>query len=87
VLALALPESAGPGGGVPVTVVRGTCRGRIAAEPRGREGFGYDPIFEPASEPVGGRTFGLWPAAEKNRVSHRAAAARRMAPILGRLGF
>jgi XTP/dITP diphosphohydrolase len=87
VLALALPEAAGPRGGLPVRTVRGTCRGRIATERRGNGGFGYDPIFEPESEPVGGRTFGLWAPAEKNRVSHRAAAARRMAPILGELGF
>ena len=87
VLALALPEVAGPRGGVPVTMTRGTCRGRIAAEPRGEGGFGYDPIFEPASEPPGGRTMGLWTPAEKNAISHRARAARRMAPKLAALGF
>lgn len=88
VLALALPERAGPRGGVPIAAqTRGTCRGRIAAEPRGAGGFGYDPIFEPRSEPPGGRTLGLWSAAEKNRISHRSRAARRMAPILERLGF
>ena len=61
---------------------RGTCRGRIATEPRGTGGFGYDPIFEPASEPPGGRTLGLWTPAEKHAISHRARAARRMAPRL-----
>ena len=87
VLALALPERRGPRGGIQVLTTRGTCRGRIALEPRGSGGFGYDPIFEPASEPPGGRTLGLWSAAEKNAISHRARAARRMAPILRSLGF
>ena len=84
VLALALP---GEGRGLLITVARGTTRGRIATEPRGIGGFGYDPIFEPASELPGGRTLGLWTPAEKNAISHRARAARRMAPHLAGLGF
>ncbi len=84
VLALALPSE---GGGLLITVTRGTTRGRIATEPRGMGGFGYDPIFEPASEPPGGRTLGLWTPAEKHAISHRARAARRMAPRLTALGF
>jgi XTP/dITP diphosphohydrolase len=87
VLALARPSDAGPRGGIPVTLVRGTCRGRIAAGPRGPGGFGYDPIFEPRSEAPGGRTLGEWSAEEKNAISHRGAAARRMSPILRGLGF
>jgi XTP/dITP diphosphohydrolase len=87
VLALALPDVAGPRGGVRVITARGTCRGRIAAGPRGSGGFGYDPIFEPATEPPGGRTLGLWTPAEKAQISHRARAARRMAPRLAALGF
>jgi XTP/dITP diphosphohydrolase len=87
VLALALPEGVGPRGGVALVMTRGTCRGRIAAGSRGSGGFGYDPIFEPAAEPPGGRTLGLWSPAEKNRISHRARAARRMAPRLAALGF
>jgi XTP/dITP diphosphohydrolase len=80
VLALAMP-------GAPLVFAQGTCRGRIATAPRGTGGFGYDPIFEPASEPVGGRTFGVWAPEEKNRISHRARAARRMASRLTELGF
>lgn len=90
VLALALPDSgarAGATGSVPIRTVRGTSRGRIATEPRGSGGFGYDPIFEPDGEAPGGRTFGLWSAAEKHAVSHRGRAARRMTPILRELGF
>lgn len=87
VLALALPDAAGPRGGLPLIMARGTCRGRIANEPRGTGGFGYDPIFEPLSEPPGGRTLGLWSPAEKHAISHRARAARRLAPRLAALGF
>jgi XTP/dITP diphosphohydrolase len=87
VLALAEPSDAGPRGAMPVTLVRGTCRGRIAAAARGSGGFGYDPIFEPRSEAPGGRTLGEWSAEEKNAISHRGAAARRMSPILRRQGF
>jgi XTP/dITP diphosphohydrolase len=87
VLALALPEHRGPRDGIRVHIRRGTTRGRIAAESRGSGGFGYDPIFEPASEPPGGRTLGLWSPAEKHAISHRARAARRMAPLLRELGF
>jgi len=87
VLALALPEESGPRGGQPVRLARGSCGGRIADAPRGSGGFGYDPIFEPEQEPPGGRTLGEWSAAEKNAVSHRGRAARRMHPILAKLGF
>lgn len=88
VLSLALPDRSGVRGGLPIAAeTRGTCRGRIATVPRGRGGFGYDPIFEPAAEQPGGRTIGLYAAAEKHAISHRARAARAMAPRLARLGF
>jgi XTP/dITP diphosphohydrolase len=87
VLALALPEHAGPSGGVAVRMTRGTFAGRIAATARGSNGFGYDPIFEPATEPPGGATVGEWSPERKRAVSHRARAARRMAVILAREGF
>ena len=80
-LALAVPDPAAPAG-LRLVARRGTSRGRIASEPRGSGGFGYDPIFEPASEPPGGRTFGQYSAAEKHAISHRARAARRMRPVL-----
>jgi XTP/dITP diphosphohydrolase len=88
VLTLVLPERTGPRGGAPVAAeTRGTCRGRIATHPLGRGGFGYDPIFEPAGERPGARTLGLYSAAEKHAISHRARAARAMAPKLAALGF
>lgn len=87
VLALALPQERGPRGGMRVRLAHGTCAGRIATSPRGSGGFGYDPIFEPAVEPPGGRTLGEWTAEAKNRISHRGRAARRMHGILAGLGF
>ena len=82
VLALALPGDTGPRGGLRLLSRRGTCRGRIATGLRGEGGFGYDPLFEPAVEPPGGRTLGQWTAAEKHAISHRSRAAARMAPVL-----
>jgi XTP/dITP diphosphohydrolase len=87
VLALALPENRGPRGGMRVRLAHGTLEGRIAAAPKGDGGFGYDPIFEPAVEPPGGRTLGEWTPEAKNRISHRGNAARRMHRILSDLGF
>jgi XTP/dITP diphosphohydrolase len=84
VLALAEPDAASPGS-LRITIRRGTSRGRIALEPRGSGGFGYDPIFEPARERAGGRTFAQYSAAEKAAISHRGRAARRMARVLERL--
>ena len=82
-LALALPGRAGPRGGLPRARWRAArFEGRIGTAPRGANGFGYDPIFEPAEEPPGGATVGEWPPERKQAVSHRARAARRMAPIL-----
>jgi XTP/dITP diphosphohydrolase len=86
-LALALAGEEGPRGGQRLVVKRGTCRGRIADSLRGEGGFGYDPLFEPLSEPPGGRTLGQWSATEKHAISHRARAAARMAPVLRALGY
>ena len=84
VLALGLPTGVGPRGGLALMFSRGSLRGRIAKTPRGTGGFGYDPIFEPWSEPPGGRTLGEWSAEAKNKISHRANAARRMRRHLAR---
>ena len=85
-LALALHDETAPGG-LRLAIRRGTSRGRITLEPRGSGGFGYDPLFEPARERVGGRTFGQYVAAEKHEISHRGRAARRMRALLLELGF
>jgi XTP/dITP diphosphohydrolase len=84
VLALALPDPTAPGG-LRLIERRGTTRGRVGAGLRGSGGFGYDPLFEPARERPGGRTFAQYPAEEKDAISHRGRAARRMRPILQRL--
>lgn len=50
----------------------GICKGEIATEARGTNGFGYDPIFIPRDGD--GRTFGEMTADEKHSYSHRSAA-------------
>ena len=52
-------------------VARGECPGTILHEPRGENGFGYDPVFYVAEA---GCTFAQLPAEQKNRISHRARA-------------
>lgn len=52
-------------------VARGECPGTILHEPKGENGFGYDPVFYVAEA---GCTFAQLPAEQKNRISHRARA-------------
>lgn len=59
--------------------VSGTLEGVIAGEPRGDEGFGYDPIFVPAGET---RTVAELGNDWKSRNSHRARAAAALAAAL-----
>lgn len=61
---------------------RGECHGKITREPRGTQGFGYDPIFE--VKDADGKTFGELPEAVKQKLSHRARALRRMIETLRR---
>lgn len=60
----------------------GTCEGSIAFEPRGTNGFGYDPIFILSEN---GKHMAKLSAEEKNRVSHRARAATGARKILAEL--
>lgn len=55
-------------------------RGRIERAPRGRNGFGYDPVFVPSGLD---RTSAEMDPEEKNAASHRAAAFRALAARLG----
>ena len=63
------------------TVASGACEGAIGHEPRGEGGFGYDPLFWPAAAP--GRTMAELAMEEKNAISHRGAALRALAELLG----
>jgi len=66
-------------GGRVVGEFRGEVRGRIALEPRGLSGFGYDPIFY---HPTLRKTFAELPEAIKNEVSHRGRALRKLRTFL-----
>ncbi|HWC38831.1 MAG TPA: RdgB/HAM1 family non-canonical purine NTP pyrophosphatase [Acidimicrobiales bacterium] len=63
-------------------VAEGVIDGVITEEPRGGEGFGYDPVFAP--DGGGGRTFGEMTSEQKNALSHRARAFRDLAARLTR---
>jgi len=57
----------------------GRCEGVILRAPRGEGGFGYDPLF---LHPPTGKTFAELSLEEKNEVSHRARAMRRMRGVI-----
>ncbi|WP_195276462.1 RdgB/HAM1 family non-canonical purine NTP pyrophosphatase [Anaerotruncus rubiinfantis] len=57
--------------------VEGICPGYIGAEPKGENGFGFDPIFM-----VGDRSFAELSDSEKDRISHRGKALRELAERL-----
>jgi XTP/dITP diphosphohydrolase len=82
VLSLARPD-----GGV-VASVTGVCRGRIGHARRGTGGFGYDPLFLVEGAPGGSavpRTMAELASEEKDAISHRGEAFRRLLPILAAL--
>jgi XTP/dITP diphosphohydrolase len=60
-------------------IASGSWEGTIAQAPRGSGGFGYDPVF---FDPTLQRTAAELAAAEKNRVSHRGMALRRLVELL-----
>jgi XTP/dITP diphosphohydrolase len=55
----------------------GRCRGRMAREPRGEGGFGYDPVFLPDDGPAG-LTMAELSDGQKDEISHRGRAARAL---------
>ena len=72
VVALAWPEGA-------TETFHGSCEGQIAGEPRGNNGFGYDPVF---CVPELGKSIAELEPDVKNQRSHRAEAARKVAERL-----
>ena len=77
-------------------VSEGAVHGRLIREPRGTNGFGYDPIFVPdlaelaaagldggPGSALGGLTTGELEPGIKDRISHRGKALRGMAPVIG----
>ncbi len=64
--------------------VEGAAEGTITEAPRGTDGFGYDPVFQPAGWSV---TLGEAGPQEKDQVSHRGAAARALLSELAARGF
>jgi len=74
VIAIARPDGE-------VELCSGECHGFITLEPRGEEGFGYDPIFY---LPELGKTMAELPLEVKNQVSHRGQAARQAIELLRR---
>lgn len=69
-----------PGGAE--SVVEAKVTGQVIREPRGRGGFGYDPIFVPDGE---SRTTAELDPADKDRISHRGRAVRALAPVVAEL--
>ncbi len=59
-------------------IAQGELIGQIGRAPLGQGGFGYDPLFVLSD----GRTLAQCDAQEKNRISHRAQAMRRLLPLL-----
>ncbi len=57
--------------------LEGRCNGKIGYEKRGNDGFGYDPVFL-----VGDRSFAQFTADEKDAVSHRGNALRKLCKAL-----
>ena len=60
-------------------VVEGSCRGRIGFKEVGKKGFGYDPLFV---LPSYGKTMAELSIEEKNRISHRGKALRKLRKII-----
>ncbi len=75
VIAIATPDGE-------VEVYSGECQGFITFEPRGEQGFGYDPVFY---LPELDKTMAELPLEIKNQVSHRGQAAGKVNQVLARI--
>jgi XTP/dITP diphosphohydrolase len=64
-------------------IAEGSCKGRIGFKEKGKKGFGYDPLFILLKE---GKTMAELPLEEKNRVSHRGKALRKIRKIIKTFG-
>jgi len=72
VIALAFPDGR-------VETFQGVAEGKIGTEPKGFNGFGYDPVFYPRGHDI---TFAEMSADEKDALSHRGIALRRLRAYL-----
>ena len=61
-------------------IVTGECKGKIAFEAKGSNGFGYDPIF--LVDGKGGKTMAELSEEEKNKISHRSDALNQIIEII-----
>ncbi len=77
VIAVATPDGE-------VELCCGECGGMITLEPKGEQGFGYDPVFD---LPELNKTMAELPLETKNRFSHRGQAARKVYQVLKKQPF
>ena len=64
-----------------LTTFTGLCNGEIVLVPRGKKGFGYDPVFKPAGYKF---TFGEMDLELKNQIGHRAKAINKLTEFLSK---
>ena len=81
--ALVVPAELSTDGKSHETTAEGRWEGTLLRQPRGENGFGYDPMFEPADCP--GRSSAELNPEEKNERSHRGKALRELAPAIAEL--
>lgn len=62
-----------------IGAARGECSGRITLAPKGRNGFGYDPVF---FSPEFKKTFAELTASQKNSISHRGRALKKARAVI-----
>jgi XTP/dITP diphosphohydrolase len=60
-------------------IAEGSCKGSIGFREKGRKGFGYDPLF---ILPAYGKTMAELSLGEKNKISHRGKALRKLRKII-----